>query len=77
MFRYYADIAQYEMFADYLLREKPYLDPTVTYQSLCSFLGLPSRKLDRTLMAELGVSGQEIMEIFRKGDVKNLLLLQF
>ena len=62
MFRRYADRAQYELFASHLLEEKPYLDPALTFRALCSRLGLPHRRLNNTLLAELGVGGQEIKE---------------
>lgn len=77
MFRRYADPWQYEKFAACLLDEKPYLDPSVTFRGLCHGLGLPYRRLNNTLLAELGLGGQEIMEIFREGDVRKLLFLQF
>lgn len=72
-----ASFAQYESFVAYLLERKPYLDPFLTFRQLCLELGLPHRRLNNTLLVELGLGGQEIMEIFREGDVKKLLFLQF
>lgn len=71
----YATFQEYARFSDYLLTTRIYLDPSVTFRGICHGLGLPRRRLDNTLMAELGLAGREIMEKFREGDMRMLLLL--
>jgi len=71
-----ATIGQYARLSEYMLGERPYLDPSLSFRKLCRRLDLPCRPLDNTLVAELGLHGDEIMEIFREGDVEKLLLLQ-
>lgn len=71
----YATMEQYRTLSEYMLGEKPYLDPSLSFRKLCSRLGLPYRRLNNTLLAELGLDGDEIMENFRAGEVGKLLLL--
>lgn len=71
----YATIDQYALLSEYMLGERPYLDPSLSFRELCRRLALPCRRLDNTLEAELGLHGDEIMEIFREGEVEKLLLL--
>ncbi len=69
----YATLEEYERLADYMLEKKPYLDEEMTFRRLCDVLGLPYEELNNTLMAELGLGGQEIMERFRKGEEKDIV----
>lgn len=71
----YATMEQYGRLSEYMLEERPYLDPSLSFRKLCRQLDLPRRRLDNTLMVELGLHGDEIMEIFREGDMEKLLLL--
>mgnify|MGYP003522257567 CR=1 FL=1 len=71
----YAEIGDYELFSEFLLENRAYLDPKLDFITICRDLNIDYKSLDNTLFHELGVGGQELIEIFRDGEMKRLLHL--
>ena len=58
----------YARFERLLDDEKLYLDPCVTFSSLCRLSGAPRRDMDRLLVEELGVGGSDLLRIYRRAE---------
>lgn len=59
-------IEAYEKMEKLLLEEHVYLKPGMDFGKLCSRIGADPQDLDRLVQEELGMSGDELMETFRR-----------
>lgn len=57
---YFADFSQL------LDREKIWLDPSVSFASICRRLGVSRHRFDRFLQKDLGFRGEEILAVYRR-----------
>lgn len=58
----------YTEFGRLMVEEKIYLDPSLDYGDLCRrHLGVESYRLDELLLDELGMTGEELIAVFRRG----------
>ena len=55
----------YETFCHLMTEENLYIDPTLTYATVCRWLGVNPSELDRELGNELGFSGEALMHHLR------------
>lgn len=55
----------YALLGHLILDEKVYLDPTVSFTSICRAMGAPARELDALLEAELGMDGESVLRQLR------------
>ena len=55
----------YETFCHLMTEENLYIDPTLTYATVCRWLGVNPSELDRELGNELGFSGEVLMHHLR------------
>lgn len=55
----------YELFALLLEEEKIYMDPSVTFDSVCSWLGVEKAALDCYVESMLGCSGMDVIRAYR------------
>lgn len=65
----------YERFSSLMLDRRLYLDPLVSFRTVCALMSVNPDCLDRLLRRELGTGGEELMESFRRSDVESLFLL--
>lgn len=57
----------YTEFGRLMIEEKIYLDPSLDYGDLCRRrLGVESYRLDELLLDELGMTGEELIAVFRR-----------
>lgn len=56
----------YAEFSRLLEEDKVYLDESLDFVSICGTLGVNAQEFDAFLMGELGYSGQQILEKYRK-----------
>lgn len=56
----------YAEFGRLMVEEKIYLDPSLDYGELCRRLGVESYLLDEFLLDELGMTGEELIAVFRR-----------
>lgn len=57
---------KYELFAMLLEEEKVYMDPGMTFRKICRWIGADVRQMDSYLESELGYSGNETLESYRR-----------
>lgn len=55
----------YETFCRLMTEENLYIDPSLTYATVCRWLGVSPSELDRVLGNELGFSGEALIHHFR------------
>lgn len=60
-------MAAYERFCALMTEKELYKDESVSYRSVCDSLGVSQDELDDVLMSEMGMSGRQVMDAFRKG----------
>lgn len=51
----------YDLLEKLLDEEKIYMDPTVSFHRICSWMDTPERDLDRMIRKELGLGGDELL----------------
>ena len=56
----------YSEFSRMLLDDRIYEDPTITFQDICTSLGVSPSDLDEILIKEIGMNGPEILQSFQK-----------
>ena len=56
----------YETFCRLMAEERLYIDPSISYASVCRALGADPDELDRELEEELGYSGEALIAHFRE-----------
>jgi len=56
----------YESFCRLMVEERLYLNPTLTYETVCRWLGVGEKELDAQLSRELGYTGPALIQHFRK-----------
>lgn len=56
----------YAEFGRLMVEEKIYLDLSLDYGELCHRLGVESYLLDELLLDELGMTGEELIAVFRR-----------
>lgn len=52
--------------------EKVYLNPRLTFGTVCRWLGVPARELNRMVERELGMDGDSLMARFRAAEPERL-----
>lgn len=55
----------YETFCRLMTEENLYIDPSLTYATVCRWLGVSPSELNRVLGNELGFSGEALIHHFR------------
>lgn len=65
----------YEKFAAVLLGAKVYIDRSVTFRQICSWIGTAPGPLDRMLSEELGMCGDAILSELRRQYAENLIFV--
>lgn len=65
--------AHYEIFGRMLLEDKVYLDPSVTFDMICRWIGADRHLLDALVRRELGISGQALMRLYRAREPQRLV----
>lgn len=58
-------IKGYEIFAMLMEEEKVYMNPLVTFDTVCSWIGVGRHDLDCYIKAQLGCGGTDIMKAYR------------
>ena len=53
-------------FAQMMDNEKIWLDPSVSFASICRRLGVSRHRFDRFLQKDLGFRGEEILAVYRR-----------
>lgn len=56
----------YERFCQLMTGERLYLNPAISYESICSWLAVEPAELDMIVNREIGYSGKALMEHFRE-----------
>lgn len=59
-------IPAYETFCHLMVDERLYIDPTLSFGTVCDWLGADPAALDALLEEELGFSGPALLEHFRR-----------
>ena len=57
----------YEAFGRMMLEDELYRDSSVTFEDLCSGLGVGAGELDGYVFSEMGLTGQQLMDAYRSG----------
>lgn len=55
----------YDLFAVLLEEERVYMDPGLTFGSICRWIGVREADFDRYLMSETGCGGSDILKAYR------------
>lgn len=55
----------YELFARLMEDEKVYMNPFLTFDSVCALIGVGYRELDDYIRGQLGCGGHDIMKAYR------------
>ena len=55
----------YELFARLMEDEKVYMNPFLTFDSVCALIGVGHRELDDYIRGQLGCGGHDIMKAYR------------
>ncbi len=55
----------YDIFAELLEEERVYMDPGLTFDSICRWIGVSRADFDMYLMSETGCSGSDILKAYR------------
>ena len=55
----------YDLFAELLEEERVYMDPGLTFGSICRWMGVREADFDRYLMSETGCGGSDILKAYR------------
>ena len=55
----------YDIFAELLEEERVYMDPGLTFGSICRWMGVREADFDRYLMSETGCGGPDILKAYR------------
>ena len=72
----------FERFGRLLEEDKVYLDLSCTFEDICGILGADSASFGRYVMEQVGMTGDEVLEVYRSGgrggtEVKTVLLYCF
>ena len=59
----------YRLFSVLLLEEKVYMNPSIRFKDICRWLGADAGSLGDTVSKELGMSGDLLLEKYRKADM--------
>lgn len=59
----------YRLFSVLLLEEKVYMNPLLKFKDICAWLGAEEESLGDTVSKELGLSGDLLLEKYRKADM--------
>lgn len=59
----------YRLFSVLLLEEKVYMNPLLKFKDICAWLGAEEESLGNTIYKELGMSGDLLLEKYRKADM--------
>lgn len=59
------NISSYETFCRLMTEENLYIDPTLTFATVCRWIGTSPAALDHVLEQELGYSGEALIAHFR------------
>lgn len=59
----------YRLFSVLLLEEKVYMNPSIRFKDICGWLGADAVSLGDTVSKELGMSGDLLLEKYRKADM--------
>lgn len=62
----------YSAFEKAMDEECVYKDPAVTFSGICLAIGADERQLDLLLERELGYSGEELLDVYRKQLIETL-----
>lgn len=62
----------YEKFAALLLEDRAYMDGTLRFRDLCSWIGADAAALDTLLLRELGLSGTDLLRALRESGRRGL-----
>ena len=62
---------KYELFGRLMIEERIYNVAGMDYRRICSIVGVRPGALDKILMKELGMKGEELVDIYREGDGKH------
>jgi DNA-binding transcriptional ArsR family regulator len=60
----------YSRLESLLTEEKIYLIPDLTFEKVCSWLGVQPRELENLIFKELGLTGQGLIDRYRKDGPK-------
>lgn len=61
------DNNKFELFAALLENEKVYMDSGLTFEKICSWIGVNRNDLDTFLEDEFGYGGDDILKVYRGG----------
>ncbi len=57
----------FERFGRLLEEDKVYLDLSCTFEDICGILGADSASFGRYVMEQVGMTGDEVLEVYRSG----------
>lgn len=63
---------QYEALSALLLDEKLYMDGTLGFREVCSWIGADPERLGALIREELGLSGEDLLRTLREGERESL-----
>lgn len=64
---------KYELLERLLNEEKVYLDRTLSFARICSWLGVRRKEMDDLLINELGMDGESILARLRRQEPNRLM----
>lgn len=56
----------FELFAALMEDEKVYMDPSLSFSSVCGWIGVPAEAMDAYLNENFGWCGSEVMSMYRR-----------
>lgn len=71
-----AQYRDYEMFSLHVLACRHYLENGEDFTSICGSLGLCPQSVEDMLFEELGVGGDELLDLLRRGESERVLHLR-
>lgn len=56
---------KYELLGTLLEDEKVYMNPGMTFETVCRWMGVCPKRMDEYVYSSVGMSGNEVIEIYR------------
>ena len=56
----------YASFGKMMAEDEVYRNPALTFEEICRRIGIPVGRLDRYIYSEMGMTGRQLMEAYRR-----------
>lgn len=62
------DEEKFKLFGNLLEKEKVYMDPNLTFDKICLWIGVGKEEFDEYLTGTLGYTGSDILKAYRDSE---------